>query len=92
MQTAMYIATTQDHVIMLAYIVRLETTSAIYIVPIHCLVRACKSSTRTMSTYIAVEIGHVLGQAYHQRAERTVYTPYNTVTYYRYQTETTLLE
>ncbi len=83
MQTAMYIATTEDHVIMLAYIVQLEIISAIYIVLLHCLVRACKSPTRTMSTYVAVEIGHVFKQAFHQRAQRTVYTPYNnyTVTY-----------
>ncbi len=71
----MYIATTEDHVIMLAYIVQLETTPVIYIVPIHCPVRTCKSPTRTMSTYVAVEVGHVL-QAYHQRAQQTVHTPY----------------
>ncbi len=72
----MYIATTEDHVTMLAYIVQLETTSAIYIVLIHCPVRACKSPTHKTSTYVAVEIGHVLGQTCHQRAQRTVYTLY----------------
>ncbi len=72
----MYIATTEDHVMMLAYIVQLETTPVIYIVAIHCPVRTCESPTRTMSTYVAVEIGHVLMQACHQQAQQTVHTPY----------------
>ncbi len=81
----MCFATTENHVMMLTYLVQLETTPVIYIVPIHCPVTTWESPTATTSTYVAVEISHV-GQACHQRAQQTVYTPYK-YRRYIYQTE-----